>query len=88
MEFGLFSNNRRPTRSLGEAWDEDIFEAVTADRLGFHEIWFSEHQTPGRTDHRQGRRRRPSASAWARACARSATTIRCRLRSKPTPPIS
>ena len=46
MKFGLFSNNRRPTRSLGDAWEEDIFEIVTADRLGFEEVWVSEHQTP------------------------------------------
>jgi alkanesulfonate monooxygenase SsuD/methylene tetrahydromethanopterin reductase-like flavin-dependent oxidoreductase (luciferase family) len=46
MEFGLFSNNRRPAKTLGDAWDEDIFEIVTADRLGFHEAWISEHQTP------------------------------------------
>ncbi len=46
MKFGLFSNNRRPARSLGDAWEEDIFEIVTADRLGFDEAWVSEHQTP------------------------------------------
>jgi alkanesulfonate monooxygenase SsuD/methylene tetrahydromethanopterin reductase-like flavin-dependent oxidoreductase (luciferase family) len=46
MEFGLFCNNRRPERSLGHAWDEDIFEVVMADRLGFHEAWMSEHQAP------------------------------------------
>ncbi len=46
MEFGLFSNNRRPDRSLGEAWDRDIFEIVAADKLGFQEAWISEHQTP------------------------------------------
>jgi alkanesulfonate monooxygenase SsuD/methylene tetrahydromethanopterin reductase-like flavin-dependent oxidoreductase (luciferase family) len=46
MEFGLFSNDRRPDRTLGEAWDEDIFEVVTADKLGFSEAWLSEHQTP------------------------------------------
>jgi alkanesulfonate monooxygenase SsuD/methylene tetrahydromethanopterin reductase-like flavin-dependent oxidoreductase (luciferase family) len=46
MEFGLFSNNRRPDRPIGEAWNEDIFEAEVADRLGFNEIWFSEHQSP------------------------------------------
>jgi alkanesulfonate monooxygenase SsuD/methylene tetrahydromethanopterin reductase-like flavin-dependent oxidoreductase (luciferase family) len=46
MEFGLFSNDRRPTRPLGEAWEEDVFEIVTADRLGFHEAWLSEHQSP------------------------------------------
>ena len=46
MKFGLFSNNRRFGRELGEAWDRDIFEIVTADRLGFEEAWISEHQTP------------------------------------------
>ncbi|MGZ5852743.1 MAG: LLM class flavin-dependent oxidoreductase [Xanthobacteraceae bacterium] len=46
MDFGLFSNNRRPGIPIGEAWDQDIFEAETADRLGFNEIWFSEHQSP------------------------------------------
>jgi alkanesulfonate monooxygenase SsuD/methylene tetrahydromethanopterin reductase-like flavin-dependent oxidoreductase (luciferase family) len=46
MKFGLFSNNRRPARNLGNAWEEDIFEIVTADRLGFEEAWISEHQTP------------------------------------------
>jgi alkanesulfonate monooxygenase SsuD/methylene tetrahydromethanopterin reductase-like flavin-dependent oxidoreductase (luciferase family) len=46
MKFGLFSNNRRFERSLGEAWDRDIFEIVTAERLGFEEVWISEHQTP------------------------------------------
>jgi len=46
MKFGLFSNNRRFERSLGEAWDRDIAEVVVADRLGFDEAWISEHQTP------------------------------------------
>jgi limonene 1,2-monooxygenase len=46
MEFGLFSNNRRPGISIGDAWNHDIFEAEVADRLGFNEIWFSEHQSP------------------------------------------
>jgi len=46
MKFGLFSNNRRPLKTLGEAWEEDIFEIVTADGLGFDEAWISEHQTP------------------------------------------
>src|SRR5262249_62181019 len=46
MEFGLFSNNRRPDRPIGEAWNEDIFEAEVADRLGFNEICLSEHQRP------------------------------------------
>ena len=46
MQFGLFSNDRRPDRSLGDAWDRDIQEIVTADKLGFQEAWISEHQTP------------------------------------------
>ncbi len=46
MEFGIFSNSRRPARTNGEAWDEDIFEVVTADRLGFRVAWISEHQSP------------------------------------------
>jgi alkanesulfonate monooxygenase SsuD/methylene tetrahydromethanopterin reductase-like flavin-dependent oxidoreductase (luciferase family) len=46
MEFGLFSNDRRPERTLGGAWEEDIFEIVTADKLGMDEAWLSEHQSP------------------------------------------
>lgn len=46
MEFGIFSNNRRFERTLADAWDRDIFEIVTADKLGFQEAWVSEHQTP------------------------------------------
>jgi alkanesulfonate monooxygenase SsuD/methylene tetrahydromethanopterin reductase-like flavin-dependent oxidoreductase (luciferase family) len=46
MEFGIFSNSRRPTRTVGEAWEEDIFEIVTADKLGFRVAWISEHQSP------------------------------------------
>ena len=46
MEFGIFSNARRPQVSLGEAWDRDIFEIATADKLGFRVAWISEHQSP------------------------------------------
>jgi alkanesulfonate monooxygenase SsuD/methylene tetrahydromethanopterin reductase-like flavin-dependent oxidoreductase (luciferase family) len=46
MRFGVFSNNRRPARLLGDAWDLDIAEAVAADKAGFDEVWFSEHQSP------------------------------------------
>jgi len=46
MEFGIFSNSRRPARTSGDAWDEDITEIVTADRLGFSVAWISEHQSP------------------------------------------
>ncbi len=33
MEFGLFSNNRRPGMAIGEGWDIDLFEAEVTDRL-------------------------------------------------------
>ena len=46
MKFGLFSNDRRPARGLGEAWRLDLDEVVTADEIGFSEAWFSEHQAP------------------------------------------
>lgn len=46
MQFGLFSNNRRPKRRLGESWELDIEEARVADEAGFAEIWFSEHEAP------------------------------------------
>jgi alkanesulfonate monooxygenase SsuD/methylene tetrahydromethanopterin reductase-like flavin-dependent oxidoreductase (luciferase family) len=46
MKFGLFSNNRRPKRRLGEGWGLDLAEARIADDIGFHEAWFSEHEAP------------------------------------------
>ncbi len=46
MRFGVFSNNRRPSRVLGDAWDMDIAEVAAADNVGFDEAWFSEHQSP------------------------------------------
>lgn len=46
MEFGIFSNSRRPQRTVGDAWEHDIAEIMTADRLGFREAWVSEHQSP------------------------------------------
>ena len=46
MRFGLFSNDRRPDRTLGESWDLDIAEIVAADAAGFDEAWVSEHQSP------------------------------------------
>lgn len=46
MQFGLFSNGRRPGRTLGEAWEHDLAEIVHADRLGFQEVWISEHYAP------------------------------------------
>jgi alkanesulfonate monooxygenase SsuD/methylene tetrahydromethanopterin reductase-like flavin-dependent oxidoreductase (luciferase family) len=46
MEFGIFSNARRPSRALSDAWDHDIDEIVAADKLGFRVAWISEHQSP------------------------------------------
>jgi alkanesulfonate monooxygenase SsuD/methylene tetrahydromethanopterin reductase-like flavin-dependent oxidoreductase (luciferase family) len=46
MQFGLFSNNRRPGVSMGEGWSRDIAEIVAADRAGFREAWLSEHESP------------------------------------------
>ena len=79
MEFGLFSNNRRPNRSLGDGWDEDIFEAEVADRLGLPGNLVQRAPEPGRADHRQGGRPHASASGWAPACGRSATIIRLQV---------
>lgn len=44
MKFALFSNDRRPNRPIGDAWDQDIREIVTADEAGFSEAWISEHE--------------------------------------------
>lgn len=46
MEFGLFSNARRFTRTTHDAWDEDLKEIAVADSLGFSEAWISEHDSP------------------------------------------
>ena len=46
MQFGLFSNSRRPNRALSDTWDHDIAEIAVADQLGFSEAWISEHQSP------------------------------------------
>ena len=43
MEFGLFSNARRFTRTTHDAWEEDLKEIAVADSLGFNEAWISEH---------------------------------------------
>lgn len=45
MEFGLWSNSRRPNRKLAEAWQLDIDEIVAAEDCGFHEAWISEHES-------------------------------------------
>ena len=46
MEFGIFSNSRRPYRELQDAWDQDVHEVCLADELGMEEAWISEHVSP------------------------------------------
>jgi alkanesulfonate monooxygenase SsuD/methylene tetrahydromethanopterin reductase-like flavin-dependent oxidoreductase (luciferase family) len=46
MDFGIFESVGRPTRTPADAWEEDLFEIVTGDRLGFSECWISEHLFP------------------------------------------
>jgi hypothetical protein len=46
MEFGLFSQHHRPARSVADAYEEDLFEVVAADQLGYREAWISEHAFP------------------------------------------
>ena len=58
-----------------------------ADRLGFREIWFSEHQSPAELIIAKAAGR-TKVSVWAPACVRSGTITPCRSRSRPTPPTS
>ena len=43
MEFGIFSNGFRPHTSASKTYEEDIYEIVLADRLGFTDAYISEH---------------------------------------------
>ncbi len=43
MKLGFFCNQQRARSEVVESWQEDIDEAVLADRLGFDEGWISEH---------------------------------------------
>lgn len=43
MEFGLFSNGERTNKVAADSYDEDLWEIMLADRLGFREVWVSEH---------------------------------------------
>ncbi len=43
MEFGIFSNGFRVHTSAAQTYDEDLFEVVLADQLGFRDAWISEH---------------------------------------------
>lgn len=46
MKFGIFVNTNRPDRSPAQTVEEDLWEIVAADRLGFEEAWISEHHWP------------------------------------------
>lgn len=43
MEFGIFSNGFRPHTSAARTYEEDLYELVLADQLGFRDAWISEH---------------------------------------------
>lgn len=46
MEFAIFSNNGRPRRTVADSYEEDLYEIVVADQVGFREAWISEHNFP------------------------------------------
>ena len=43
MEFGIFSNGFRPHTTAARTYEEDLFEIVLADQLGFRDAYISEH---------------------------------------------
>ena len=43
MDFGIFSNGFRPHSTAAQTYDEDIYEIVLADQLGFRDAYISEH---------------------------------------------
>ena len=43
MKLGFFCNQQRARSDVANSWQEDIDEAILADRLGFDEGWISEH---------------------------------------------
>lgn len=43
MDFGIFSNGFRPHTTAAQTYDEDIYEIVLADELGFRDAYISEH---------------------------------------------
>lgn len=43
MQFGIFSNGFRPHTKAANAYEEDIFEIVLADQLGFRDAYISAH---------------------------------------------
>jgi limonene 1,2-monooxygenase len=43
MEFGIFSNGFRPHTTAARTYEEDLFEIMLADQLGFRDAYISEH---------------------------------------------
>lgn len=43
MHFGIFSNGFRPHTTAAQTYEEDIYEIVLADKLGFRDAYISEH---------------------------------------------
>jgi limonene 1,2-monooxygenase len=43
MEFGIFSNGFRPHTTAAQTYQDDIDEIVLADKLGFRDVFISEH---------------------------------------------
>jgi alkanesulfonate monooxygenase SsuD/methylene tetrahydromethanopterin reductase-like flavin-dependent oxidoreductase (luciferase family) len=43
MDLGIFSNGQRHNQVAADSYDEDMFEIIAADRLGYREVWVSEH---------------------------------------------
>ncbi len=43
MEFGVFSNGFRPHTTAAETYEEDLQEIILADKLGFTDLFLSEH---------------------------------------------
>jgi alkanesulfonate monooxygenase SsuD/methylene tetrahydromethanopterin reductase-like flavin-dependent oxidoreductase (luciferase family) len=43
MEFGIFSNGFRPHTTASQTYEEDLYEIVLADQLGFRDAYISEH---------------------------------------------
>src|SRR5271168_1696092 len=43
MEFGIFSNGFRPHTTASATYEQDLAEIVLADRLGFRDVYISEH---------------------------------------------
>lgn len=51
MEFGMLSRNGRGVPIAAASWNEDLWDMVTADELGFQEVWITEHVHGSGPDH-------------------------------------